>query len=706
MRRPDHLDLAKASHAPTPSITSPRSFHLDLPSPRVGEVPPALSPLDAFAQQSRMLAKRFEESQLQGRRLSRLDHTEVATQLGKKTPYFRSSAFDEIDAAEHLPEDHLNADLPLLPRTGSSTPRQLDSAPHEVAKPSLPAYDNRPVSHYPQFGHGSTTPHDMQDGYGHGHNQRTEPRPKEYFDFPVRRAESPEPIDVTSDARGKPNASPRVPSLTGSADSAPSTQRTNTDDSLLTDNALAPPRSAVRFPRSQRSNVSIRSVMDSADDEYGQRTAYIQELAPPRKFSGASAISGRRSPLAHINPTHSPRSPSNMSDRSADSDYRRPSFNFSRPRSGGSAKQWSEGRPSLSSRPSDSNISFEFPQRKLSMDMARSPLRQESGSTTHSRADSRQHTMSPADEVPTPLLESAAPSYIYSKFSLPRGRGLDRNSGALQSPWAHEVLNRDDMTPARPTQVVDSPRSAVDDRGRPLHLVLDMNKSRSRSVDAQQPAQRAINYHKAHPSSPSVTSASTDRTIRAHAQNSASEEIAHMTPEQHLEEGISNHTSGSLSKSTYHLRLAARGGLPTAMLLYALACRHGWGMRANQQEGIIWLKRAVDSASLDLISNDKAITKSTAISSTVSTTLKRDANFALAVYELGISYMNGWGIPKDKSLALRCFEIAGNWGDCDALAEAGFCYTQGVGCKKDLKKAASYYRKAADGGMSMAGNSW
>lgn len=179
-----------------------------------------------------------------------------------------------------------------------------------------------------------------------------------------------------------------------------------------------------------------------------------------------------------------------------------------------------------------------------------------------------------------------------------------------------------------------------------------------------------------------------------------------MTPEQHLEEGISNHTSGSLSKSTYHLRLAARGGLPTAMLLYALACRHGWGMRANQQEGIIWLKRAVDSASLDLISNDKAITKSTAISSTVSTTLKRDANFALAVYELGISYMNGWGIPKDKSLALRCFEIAGNWGDCDALAEAGFCYTQGVGCKKDLKKAAGYYRKAADGGMSMAGNSW
>ncbi|KAI7186320.1 hypothetical protein KC324_g7173, partial [Hortaea werneckii] len=84
----------------------------------------------------------------------------------------------------------------------------------------------------------------------------------------------------------------------------------------------------------------------------------------------------------------------------------------------------------------------------------------------------------------------------------------------------------------------------------------------------------------------------------------------------------------------------------------------------------------------------------------------RRAQFALAIYELGISYMNGWGCSKDKTLALRCYEVAASWGDCDALAEAGFCYTQGMGCKKDLKKAAALYRKAAEGGMSMAGNSW
>lgn len=46
------------------------------------------------------------------------------------------------------------------------------------------------------------------------------------------------------------------------------------------------------------------------------------------------------------------------------------------------------------------------------------------------------------------------------------------------------------------------------------------------------------------------------------------------------------------------------------------------------------------------------------------------------------------------------------WGDIDALAEAGFCYAKGVGCRKDLKKSAKFYRMAEAKGMSMVGNSW
>lgn len=706
MRRPDNIDLAKANHGPSPSLTSPRSnFYLDLPSPRVGQIPPALSPLDAFAQQSRMLAKRFQDSQLQGRRISRLEHAEVANQFGKGQIYHRPS-LDDSDFDHDIPEEN---DLPLLHSHIPSTPRQDQQPParqQQMQYQQQSQSTSRAMSQYPIHSAitpstASGTPSEIQ-GSGDG-----------YFGFHGRRAISPEPLDVPAFPTRNAD-SPRLPSLTGSGDSIhSSTPRTNTDESThpsqRSDQSLAPPGQRIsRQPRSPRSNMSIRSVLASADDDYGQRTSALNELAPPRKVSNASAISSRRSPMSPEFIGHTARSPSNQSDASFDNQqFRRPSCNFSRPLSGGSIeqKQWSEGRPSISSRRSrDSNASFEFPVRKASLDKARSPLRQESTSTNASREP-------PIDrnddsQINTP--SQGAPSYIYSKYALPRGRTVDQNE---LDPRAIAQM-RSPLIGA-PSNI--HPMSAVADRGRTFRHALDLDKSRSRSADGQAPpTPRFQSYHRPSMSSPTVT---TPRSQHTHMK-SPSEEIVNMSAEQHLEEGIQCHKSGSLSKSTYHLRLAARGGLPTAMLLYALACRHGWGMRASQTEGMFWLKKAVDSSSINLILNDKslaspdttknpasALTPTTAASLTKSDG-KRDASFALAVYELGMSYMNGWGTAKDKVLALRCFEIASAWGDCDALAEAGFCYTEGVGAKKDLKKAAGYYRRAAEGGMSMAGNSW
>ena len=177
-----------------------------------------------------------------------------------------------------------------------------------------------------------------------------------------------------------------------------------------------------------------------------------------------------------------------------------------------------------------------------------------------------------------------------------------------------------------------------------------------------------------------------------------------MTAEDHLTKGIECHERGSLKESTYHLRLAARQNNATAMLLYALACRHGWGMRQNPEEGVKWLRKAMDSSGIELDYNDDHSNHARPADATERKA--RRAQFALSVYELGVSHMNGWGTEQDKALALRCFEIASDWGDADAMAEAGFCYAKGVGCKKDLKKAATYYRKAEAKGMSMVGNSW
>lgn len=228
-----------------------------------------------------------------------------------------------------------------------------------------------------------------------------------------------------------------------------------------------------------------------------------------------------------------------------------------------------------------------------------------------------------------------------------------------------------------------------------------MNRSRSADPRERSPLHR---------STPSVKTESTDKTIKATPLHERAPS-AELTPDEHLEVGIQAHSAGELNKSTYHLRLAAKAGLPTAMLLYALACRHGWGMRANQEEGVMWLRKAIDGSGLEVIDVEGQVNSTAGLprvdpAAEAVERKKRKTQFALAIYELGISYMNGWGCAKDKSLALRCYEVAGSWGDGDALAEAGYCYTQGVGCKKDLKKAAALYRKAAEGGMSMAGNSW
>ncbi|KAF3058942.1 Protein DSF2 [Daldinia childiae] len=177
-----------------------------------------------------------------------------------------------------------------------------------------------------------------------------------------------------------------------------------------------------------------------------------------------------------------------------------------------------------------------------------------------------------------------------------------------------------------------------------------------------------------------------------------------MSAEEHLAKGIKCHEEGSVKESTYHLRFAARAGDPTGMLLYALACRHGWGMRANQREGVEWLRKAADVVSAEIAEDEDHAKEGKTVDFMDHKT--RKAQFALSIYELGVSHMNGWGIEQDKALALRCFEIAGSWGDVDALAEAGFCYAKGVGCKKDLKKSAKFYRMAEAKGMSMPGNSW
>jgi hypothetical protein len=81
-------------------------------------------------------------------------------------------------------------------------------------------------------------------------------------------------------------------------------------------------------------------------------------------------------------------------------------------------------------------------------------------------------------------------------------------------------------------------------------------------------------------------------------------------------------------------------------------------MRANQREGVQWLRKAAEYASVEIAVDEDQAKEGKHVDVLDSRT--RKAQFALSIYELGVSHMNGWGIEQDKTLALRCFEIAGS----------------------------------------------
>ncbi|KAL5332786.1 hypothetical protein BJX70DRAFT_392725 [Aspergillus crustosus] len=678
---------------------SPRISHFD------GEVPPALSPLDAFAAQGRFLARQLEDSARKDRRLSRLPPASVARSLSQPRPgYFRSqSSGDSIQQAD-----------------GGGLARQLT----QKARPDPEEPRFRPQSEHPRL---SGVSHLASESNYTGDEDATPKNEStivenEGFRFDAVRAESPEEDTRLRASSEGPRrfyaAAPPVgfavpgPSNASSTDSVASR--------LNIPRSLAPPAS----PLSRPSSSSRVTQPESSDDDYSSSNAG-STFSNQRKLSSSSAMSMPHSPMASIARSH-PRSPSISSEVSNSSYLPRPSFNFSRPLS-------------------RSSTSLSAP---IGLGVLEQPTQQPPPNMqgTMNRSNRPGPIVVPGlgelSTTPNDEPSSAVSSYIYAKYSLPRGRGVPRDSvvfSSLQTPhfeWQEPLFESPEQrpstaepqisartpSPSPPRQEVPSPpkaQSVYESHAPEDKLLTPVVSASSHYTTPAIPekSERREKPEKPEPERASLRpSSETFRTDNISETTSSADSASTLRPqtakalvassiisvEEHVAKGIELHEKGSLNESTYHLRIAAKQDHPVGMLLYALACRHGWGMRPNQQEGVRWLRKAMDSVGLELSgeSDPSVSAKTRELQKTYR------AQFALSVYELGVSHLNGWGIEQDKALALRCFETAGQWGDVDALAEAGYCFAQGVGCKKDMKKAARYYREAEAKGMSMVGNSW
>lgn len=723
-RRPSPGDIRAPSHETLRNgIPSPRIEHYD------GEVPPALSPLDAFAAQGRLLAKQLEESARRDRRLSRLPPSSVARSLSRPRPgYFRSLSSDDT-----IKEEDNN---------GSGMERR----PTQKGIPEVEEHSFRPLSEHPRFSSASTpfTEDGFYDDDDDDIDEDTISTPRhrstilasESQSFDLPRAESPEEEAEDMAWRGVPDQAPprfyaaaAAPSMGASSLAAPAPSMDSSTDSassrLVIPRSLAPPAS----PFSRPSSSSKGTHPESSDDDYSSSNAG-STFSQPRKSSSGSAMSTPHSPMSTTTPMARPRprSPSQNSEASNNANQlQRPSLNFSRPMSR------SSGNLSASAAPGPEKLNA--PSNRASIERGNRP----DPITVPTSLEAN----SPSGEEPS----SAVSSYTYAKYALPRGRGTFRDSvifaglqtphfewreplfesptgehppelpGLTNSPWPSQQqeapYQQEAPSPTKARSIHDGPAS---DRQLLTPEPTTPSKRRSLSPETTSVSKHSPKAGKFDGSKEDATSSTgSSNTLRpqtarsnssANTSNTANtaNTTTPVSADDHLAIGIDAHERGSLNESTYHLRVAAKKDHPTAMLLYALACRHGWGMRPNQREGVRWLRKAVDIVGLELMDDNNAASSTPARFREMQKAYR--AQFALSIYELGVSHLNGWGIEMDKALALRCFEIAGQWGDGDALAEAGYCYAQGVGCKKDLKKAAKFYRQAESKGLNMVGNSW
>ncbi|KAL7936170.1 hypothetical protein V8C35DRAFT_251219 [Trichoderma chlorosporum] len=696
--RPSLLDLR--SHSANSAASSSRALR----SPRLhvaGEAPPELSPLDAFALQSRLLARQLQETtNKDGNRVSRLPPLTAESPLiiQGRSEYFRSMSQDSGSERDESPAPPLSAGFGGLglrteigdafsaeiERPRSMHPRMSRIPPTpDDGVPPLPE-DMPDVPDIPEFARGRQLGHQNDDINFFGARQDRSPSPLQ--------SDTLSQLDRQTTKSPTPSH-PQPNSFSALSNSSPRRFKQSSFDEI----GLAPPRSLL----TGRSPSALSSPVPPDEDTFGNMSSSVQSL-PSRKLSSGSAALPPHMASSVLPPFQ--RSPSVASDTSI---LPRPAFNFSRPMS-------RAGTPNL-----------DHPIRQASSDSQPSFVLADESAHTPISLHSEAFTEQPSDD-------KTGGSYVYSKFVLPRGKSIQRSESSDLPPQAG-------APPSPPTRPSSSSTRPVPDDAASISSAMSRQRSDAGKLSSE--SSQFAPYGRASPNPrPSAessrraddTSRGRSRTLHAgeaprgrtaasvgtsdsaqtirptmsvrSATSIVAPTAAEMTAEEHLAKGIECHENGSLNESTYHLRHAARLNHPTAMLLYALACRHGWGMKPNQKEGVQWLRKAADMASGEVADDEGMAKEGKRINIAENKTHK--AQFALSIYELGVSHMNGWGIEQDKALALRCFEIAGTWGDVDALAEAGFCYAQGIGCKKNLKKSAKFYRMAEAKGMSMVGNSW
>lgn len=209
------------------------------------------------------------------------------------------------------------------------------------------------------------------------------------------------------------------------------------------------------------------------------------------------------------------------------------------------------------------------------------------------------------------------------------------------------------------------------------------------------------------PSALQTTFSADSRDTCAHS-GSLQQPASALTAESRVSMAIALRKSGNSGEATHQLQIAASQGNIEGMFLYGLSLRYGYGVPIQERESFLWIcdsANIIPDTSYNFEVSPKRILKQLAQPGSALTQQEPQTS---VYFEIGQAYLHGWGCAVSRRQALQFFELSGSLGYTDAMCEAGKMWTSKKlnGERRDLARAATWFRLAEKCGAELLGSRW
>ena len=166
--------------------------------------------------------------------------------------------------------------------------------------------------------------------------------------------------------------------------------------------------------------------------------------------------------------------------------------------------------------------------------------------------------------------------------------------------------------------------------------------------------------------------------------------------------------------AVHYYRIVAEYGYDKAQRKLGVCYRSGIGVTQNYNMALYWFEKAAKQGNISAMYNKGIILetfKSPQANSVYTETVRKANNIisnhndieALGV--LGICYLTGKGVRKDKERAFDYLKKSAEGGDENAQAYVGYCYYSGKGVTKNIEEAIKWFELSANQGNGLGQSS-